>query len=330
MRSGRPQSFVCARSQQIAAHAVSWMLWWAHNLLQVGWRALAGFFGIGRRNHLRPRTRSDSSVPATALKLPRSVISPVLAVALVVSALLSAAALRSPNCHWLAWFSFLPLFISIRLLRPAAAALSGAMWGACLYLFCTAVSMPCVPGINPSPTLLGSLILIPAVYAGLAALPARAIGFKLVTLALGWTLIEAVVHLHRFHELQPLSSLQGLLAGASDEGPHLHWFVRLLGCVCAAFLVACANESLAGILGVACLHLPASRSLAALFNVGASAISQTTSIVRSRIFCQAYPRAPPIMLAAPSGKFMAIATIQDCRYEKCGASRTHQTTRVQH
>ena len=127
----------------------------------------------------------------TALKLPPSVKAAALIASLVLSALLTTVALRSPDYHWLAWISFLPLFVAVRWLRPATAALAGGLWGACLYLVSTAGPTPAVealapaidptaPAIGPSAWLLALLMVIPAVYVGLAAGRARAIGFKLL------------------------------------------------------------------------------------------------------------------------------------------------------
>lgn len=67
--------------------------------------------------------------------LPRSFKVVALGVMLVLSALLTTAALRVPDQHWLAWISFLPLFAVVRWLRPSVAVLAGGLWGACLYLF---------------------------------------------------------------------------------------------------------------------------------------------------------------------------------------------------
>ena len=207
--------------------------------------------------------------------------------------------MRLPHQHWLAWISFLPLFVVIRSLRPPAAALAGGFWGACLYLFCTAGSTPTVdtvvPSIAPSAWLLALLILIPAVYVGLAARPARAIGFKLLTLALGWTLVELVVGLHN-----PSGRHNGLLTGSQGEGPNLHWLARLLGFVCAAFLVACANASLVGILSGARLSFPAYRSLPGSPNAGAWAPSQVVRAIQSWTLRQTQARAPPIHVATVS------------------------------
>ncbi len=52
--------------------------------------------------------------PDIANKLPRSLKAAVLAGSLMLSAMLTALALCSPDLHWLAWISFLPLFVVIR------------------------------------------------------------------------------------------------------------------------------------------------------------------------------------------------------------------------
>ncbi|MCH8243835.1 MAG: hypothetical protein IH897_14665, partial [Planctomycetes bacterium] len=181
-----------------------------------------------------------------------------LGVSLVLSALLTAATLRSPNLHWLAWFSFLPLFVVVRWLRPMMAALAGGLWGACLYSFLTAGAAPEVAAVStaiaPSGRLLVLFIAIPTVYVGLAARPAWAIGFKLVMLALGWAMVEAVLHLS-----DASGPHEGLLTGSQGEGLHFHWLARLFGYVATSFLVACANASLVGVVIRARLRFPDSK-----------------------------------------------------------------------
>ncbi|UCC31791.1 MAG: hypothetical protein JSU86_05840 [Phycisphaerales bacterium] len=79
-----------------------------------------------------------SSPQGITLKLPRNVKGAALAGSLVFSTLLTAVGLRTPEYHWLAWISFLPLFVVVGWLRPATPALAGGVWGASLYLFSTA------------------------------------------------------------------------------------------------------------------------------------------------------------------------------------------------
>ena len=268
-------------------------------------------------------------------KLPGSVKAAALASALTLSALLTAVALRSSDHHWLAWISFLPLFAVVRSLGPtnraatvrerfspprpdrfltgaarmrlfirplrengAPAALAGGFWGGCLYLFCSAGP---ARTIEPSAWLLALLILIPAVYVGLAARPARcgtgkraglltvSSAINLLTLALGWTLIEAVLHIHH-----PTTGREGLLIGAPGEGVQLHWLARLLGYVCTAFVVACVNASLVGILSGARLRFPHQTCFVVLPKSRACPSSQSTLCFQLLALLQVYPRGPPL------------------------------------
>lgn len=239
----------------------------------------------------------------TGAKLLRSPKTVALAVSLVLSALFTAIALLLPDYHWLAWFSFLPLFVVVRSLRPLAATLAGGFWGGCLYLFCTAAPGTSVnsiapdiglgvPGVSTSGWLLGLLIVIPAVYVGLAARPTRAIGYKFLTLALGWTLIEVVLHLYN-----STSPHQGLLTGSQTEGPQLYWLARLLSYVCTAFLLACANASLVGMLSRARFSFPPSILLPESPNAVGWHPSQVFLAIQSWTLRQADPRAPPISVA---------------------------------
>jgi len=230
-------------------------------------------------------------------RLPRSIKATSLSTSLVLSALATNTALRSPDCHWLAWFSFLPLFVAVRSLRPLLAALAGGMWGACLYVCASIVVHPAAgilaPAISASAWLPALLIVIPAVYVGLAARPARAVGFKLLTLALGWTLFEVVLHLYN-----PSSPREGLLTGSQGECLRLHWLARLLGYVATAFLVAFANASLLGMVSGSRLSLPACQSLTGRPNFVGWHPLRVLFAIQSRALHTANPRAPPIRAAA--------------------------------
>ena len=245
--------------------------------------------------------------------LPRVLKAAALGVSLLLSALLTVAAMRSPDHHWLAWISFLPLFVVVRCLRPRAAALAGGLWGAGLYVFCTSGPTPAVgavgPAIDPTAPILAPsflslaiLIVIPAVYVGLAALPGRPISFKLLTLALGWPLVEAVLHLHRLS-----GPHESLLASTQSELPHLHWLARLLGYVFTALLVACANASLVGILSRARLSLPPCRSLPGSLSSDVCFLSQVFLRLQLLALRQSYPRAPPIPVTVPSWNLVGSA-----------------------
>ena len=219
--------------------------------------------------------------------LPRSSKAGALGVSVVLSAALTAVVLRSADHHWLAWISFLPLFVAVRWLRAPEAALVGGLWGACLALFSAGGPTPV---LALSAWLLALLIVIPAVYVGLAARPARAIGFNLLTLALGWTLVEACLHLQK-----AIGPREGVLTGAHVEGPPLHWLAGLLGYVSMAFLVAWANASLVSVLSEARLSFPAQQSFGGLPNPVGWLRSQVVPAMQSWTFRQAFPRAPPLL-----------------------------------
>ncbi len=254
---------------------------WPASLLVASWRA--GPAG-------RSITKAVLQIGSKLSPSPKTV---ALLGSLILSALLTAAALRLPDQQWLAWISFLPLFVVVRSLGPLPAALAGGFWGGCLYLFCSAGPTPvfdiAAPAIGPSAGLLALLILIPGVCVGLAARPARAIGYKLLMLALGWTLVEAVLHLYNH-----FGPHEGLLTSSQSEGPQLHWLARLLGYVGSAFLVACANASLVGIVSGARVSLPPWPLLGGSPAVIAWLPSQVVLAIESWTLRQAHPRAPPL------------------------------------
>lgn len=213
--------------------------------------------------------------------------------ALMLSGLLTAASLRSPDFAWLAWISLLPLFQAIRSGRLLPAVLAGGFWGACLYGFSVFSFGDSTPVIfHPSFASAALLTAVPAVYAGLGALLTRTIGFNPLVLALGWVLVEVA--------FKPLGIHQGLLAGTQTEVTLLHWLARLLGYVFVAFLVAGANASLLAVLSRARLSLPWQPSLARMAPSEARSSSQTSVYVQLLSLPQAYPRAPPISVVITS------------------------------
>ncbi len=179
------------------------------------------------------------------------------------------------------------------------AALAGGLWGACLYSFLTAGAAAEIDAVStaiaPSGQLLVLFIVIPTVYLRLAARPAFAIGLKLITLALGWTLLEAVLHFHNH-----FGPHDGLLTGSQGEGLHFHWLARLFGYVSASFLVACANASLVGLVNRTHLRFPACKSPVGSPTVVRRLMSQLCLAIQSWTLRQAYPRAPPDSVATVS------------------------------
>ncbi len=241
------------------------------------------------------QNRSSWVMHAVAALRPRVA---VLTLSLVVSALLTAAALRLPDQHWLAWISFLPLFVVVRSLRPFGATLAGGFWGGCLcvfwvYLFRSAGANPAIhltaTSLSASVLLLLTLlIVISGVCVGLATRRARAIGYKLLILALGWCLVEAVLHLYNL-----FGPHDGLLTGSQGGGVPIHWLARLLGYVGTAFLVACVNAVLIGMVSRVRLSFWGYRSFARSADIGKSVLSDTFLLIQSWTLRQANPRAPP-------------------------------------
>ena len=229
--------------------------------------------------------------------LRRYVISAALVLSLALSAYLISVALRAPHFRWLGWIGFLPLFVAMRMLQPRLAALAGGLWGFCLYVFLTGGQPAEVDGFNtaivPSGWLLVLSIVIPLVYVGLAAGLTQSIGFKLLTLALGWTLVEAVIHL--FNES---GSHNGLITGSDGGAAHVHWLARLIGYVSVGFLVALTNASLIGIVSGVRTHLPPCLSLGGSCDTAERIPSHDVLPILFWAFRKAFPRAPPISVAA--------------------------------
>ncbi len=202
--------------------------------------------------------------------------------ALTLSAGVTAAALAEPGHSWVAWFSLIPLFGAIRVLRPAVAFLCGGVWGVCLYVFAAALASV----IDPTARSLILLAVVPAAYACLGALLTRRIGFSPLILGLGWVLVEVA--------LAPVGLRQGLLAGTLAGGTLAHWLGQLLGYVFVAFLVAGVNASLLAFLSHAGRGLPRQRSLALARDDGGRVHpSQDSFCSRPAFLRQIYPRGPP-------------------------------------
>jgi len=205
-----------------------------------------------------------------------------LAGALLFSALLTSAVLRSQSHAWVAWVSLLPLFHAIRCLKPVQASLAGGLWGACLYLFSSGGAGAV---IQPAASSLMLLTLLPAAYTGVFSWLTRRIGLSPFVLAVGWILLELV--------LRPLGLPLGLLAATQDAG-FVHWLGGLLGYVFVAFFVIYINASLLALIGAVRLVVPDAGSLIGTSDTRVQRrTSQTILRWRFASLCQAHPRAPP-------------------------------------
>lgn len=161
----------------------------------------------------------------------------VLALALAGSAYLMALAIESPHRVWLGWITLLPLFHAIRVLSPLRAMLSGAFWGACLFVSSIAFTST---EIAPSIASFVLLSLIPAAYGYFGAALTRRIGFSPFLLALGWIGAEIA--------LAPLGLRHGLLAGTQGDGLAVRLIGSVAGYALVAFLVAYVNAALLSVL----------------------------------------------------------------------------------
>jgi apolipoprotein N-acyltransferase len=197
--------------------------------------------------------------------------------------MLMAIAIGSSAYSWLAWFSLVPLFLCIRLLKPISAMLAGSVWGICFYFFSAAFASSII-----SPTLqsFALLTIVTASYAYFGALLTRWVGFNPLLLGIGWVLVEVAI--------KPLGLQQGLLAGAQSQSQTLHWISRLLGYAFVAFLVVCVNASLLAVLSNGCLKIPCWRLLAELPDFGKIHLSQTLLCPQLVTIFRGYPRPPPL------------------------------------
>ncbi len=180
----------------------------------------------------------------TESTLDRAVRSLLLIIGLFVSGGLLAAADSSHSLSWVAWFSLLPLFITIRYASPRIALFYGALWGLCLYLFLTATGGGTISATIRS---MGFLAAVPAIYAYFGARLTRRIGYAPLVLAVGWIMVELA--------LQPLAIREGLLAGTQIEGGLVRMVGGILGYVFVAFLIAFVNAQLLSLVEIIRLTL---------------------------------------------------------------------------
>lgn len=205
-----------------------------------------------------------------------------LAGALVFSALLTSAVLRSQSHAPVAWVGLVPLFQAIRCFGPVRASLAGGVWGACLYLFSSGGAGAV---IQPAVSSLAFLTVLPAIYAGAFSWLTRRIGLSPFVLAVGWVLLELA--------LRPLGLPLGLVATTQDAG-FVHWLGGLLGYVFVAFVVIYINASLLALVGIVRFVAPETATRIGTPHIRVRhGVSQVT--LRSQLYslCESHPRAPP-------------------------------------
>ncbi len=205
-----------------------------------------------------------------------------LAVLLAASAFMMALSLRLDDARWLGWITLLPLFLSIRVLRPLESLVAGSFWGLLLAAFsASGAEASLVPGLKSY----ALLTLVPGLYAALASRVTRKVGFHPLLLGLGWVGVELI--------LQPLTVRNGLLAATQGNGLAIRAIGHLGGYLCVAFLVAYVNASLLEILTVACPVGSARRIIASAATFIETLSHHERWVILTHQSNQASPRGPP-------------------------------------
>ncbi|MEK6677625.1 MAG: hypothetical protein AABZ47_18480 [Planctomycetota bacterium] len=153
-----------------------------------------------------------------------------LLVSLVGSAYLMAGALGPMKHPAVGWFALVPIFVSIYVLKPVFAGLSGVLWGVSVIFFAPYAGWR-ADALGPWSVLL--IAIVPGLYAGFGAALTRWIGFSPFVLAVGWMGVELA--------LSPIGLRLGLLGLGVEESGWLHSLGLSFGYVVAAFVVAYVN-----------------------------------------------------------------------------------------
>jgi len=194
--------------------------------VDVARRARSSADGAGRSNRIGPcanppRLRSrchGRSGPARDGRIART----LLISSIVASAWLMSVAVTGGRHPWIGWLALFPLFVALRIERPALAMGAGGLWGAVLWL-CLMGRGAEGAGGPASPVL---LVLAPALYASAGSWLTRRVGFSPFVLGVGWIGVELA--------LRPLGLHHGLLASTQGEG----WLFQIVGHVFGYLLVS--------------------------------------------------------------------------------------------
>lgn len=168
--------------------------------------------------------------PRRTSRRPDTLTLGLLAALLTISAAMTAFACTSPTLGITAWFSLLPLFLAVRILRPSEALIAGGLWGLALFAALQALGQSFAVSGTTSLLL---LVTVPAIYTWLGASVTRWTGFHPLLLGLGWVGVEVA--------LRPLSLRNGLLTGTQGNGLIVRLVGGVLGYLLVAFLLALAN-----------------------------------------------------------------------------------------
>lgn len=244
--------------------------------------------GVRRSKELTEGVVRQTLYRQSETRVGEAAIACLLGGALVASAYLMTLATQSADVRWLGWVTLVPLFLAIRILKPARAFCAGVLWGLS-YCFFSGLAQRSGAGVDFGTVAL--LALVPGLYAGLGASLTRQIGFSPLLLGLGWIGVEVA--------LRPLSLHNGLLASTQGNGLFVRTLGHLAGYVMLAFLVAYVNASLLDVLTVVCSPVGSSKQLSLS---GGPAIKRLFQLDIGNILTHRIrpsgPRAPPSILIA--------------------------------
>ncbi|MDD4051475.1 MAG: hypothetical protein PHR28_06220 [candidate division Zixibacteria bacterium] len=156
----------------------------------------------------------------------------ILLLPIVVSACIISRWNTVPHNPLLAAIIIIPLFLAIRLLSPSKAALGGFLWSFVLCFHTVTVA------VAPDGRFLAQeflLLTVPALYVYAGAHYTRSYGFQPLTLALGWIVVELVLHFSGYR--------QGLLSSCCGNGFVQRVIADFLGYGFVAFAVALINAA---------------------------------------------------------------------------------------
>jgi hypothetical protein len=153
----------------------------------------------------------------------------------VASAVLVVMGLRDRDLGAARLVCLLPLFLVVRMLRPLAGLFCGALWGSYIYLGLV------LHGTGGAATAWPPLVLLPALYVGVAAWFTARFGFRPLLLAAGWLAAEWGLHI--------ATGEDGFVAVARRHSGLLGFVAEQLGWLGLSLFIAWINAGLAALPG---------------------------------------------------------------------------------
>lgn len=192
-----------------------------------------------------------------------------------------ATALAFPEFWWLRWISLVPLFLAIRFLTNAPAAICGSIWGLSLFAF---ARLEYGSGVVPSGWLL--LSIVPAAFAWFAVEWTKRKGFHPLVLALSWVVAEYL--------LGPRVTDHGFLASTRGDGLIAPMFEQIAGgWLLTAFVLAAINATLVSALLEIEKSLTRGPTIDVSVELGCWLEILSVPLPPERLVASGQPRAPP-------------------------------------